>query len=128
MVVTNWMVAMVANFVFYSCNFRFNLVTSLLSIFALLFTLQDAEVYLATIGAVAFIWLVLTLGVLECAHNNFAAAVFRNINNDGAEKLIRNLKEGVLIIDDEVGIVLFANKVAKKRLRLKEGASLRDAD
>ena len=123
---TFWMLMSLLNFIFYSCNFIASLLTSLMSIGALLFALSATDTNLWIVLIVTIIWLVITLSVLECLHNHFAGWVFESVRtNKGAELLIKNLHEGVVVLDDEEKVVLFANQAAEKKLKVKEGSSLK---
>ena len=85
----------------------------MISIVALLFSLESTDVNLWTVGIVIAIWLVLSLSVLECLQNYFSGWILENIfDNQGTELLINNLKEGVIILDDDKKVVLFANNAA----------------
>ena len=99
------------NFIFYSCNFVASLITSMISIVALIATIYNTDVNFWAVGIVTVIWLVLTLSVLELLQNYFSSCILEYISDDnkGAELLINNLKEGVIILDDAEKVVLFAN-------------------
>ena len=105
-----WMLITQLNFIFYSCNFKASLITSMISIVALLEAIYFTDFNFWAVGIVTVIWLVITLSVLEFLQNYFSGCILEYIlDNKGAELLIDNLKEGVIILDDAEKVVLFAN-------------------
>ena len=94
----------------------------MISIIALIDAVYYTDVNFWAVGIVTVIWLVITLSVLEFLQNYFSGCILEHIvDNKGAELLIDNLKEGVIILDDDKKVVLFANKAAKKNHEVVEG-------
>ena len=128
----------VINFVFYSCKFAPSLFISFCSIVAVMICGKDVKIdNIILITITLLIWLLLTFSVLEYIKRRLIAAWLSFLsmnaqenakaddNNSGVDELLENLKEGVVILDDQENSILFTNREASKKLSIKEGGKLK---
>ena len=128
-IVMVWMLTTIMNYMFYSCKFVPSLLISVISLLALYVSYRKADVddeleFILTLS----IWLILTCCALEYMKRSLVTTLLsfsNDMSKDNSDELLANLKEGVVVLDDQDGSILFKNKEASKKLRVKEGGQLK---
>ena len=90
-------------------------------------TVYDKAITVGIVGETiaAMVWQFLNLTLCHMIINSVGMLfVEADILRTGNEHLLNNLKEGVIIMDKESGMVKFANTAAKKGFKIRKNRNL----